>query len=308
MAALTVKPEEEMRLKGMGFLNNKGTDNFSARVITVNGKITTAQMRCIAEAADRFGNGEVCFTTRLTAEVVGIPYEKVEEFQAFIAKEGLTTGGTGRKVRPVVSCKGTTCQYGLLDSYGLSREIHERFYVGYRPVVLPHKFKIAVGGCPNNCVKPSLNDVGIIGQRIPSFDSEACKGCKSCAIEKICPVGAAKVVDGILNIDKERCLNCGRCVGRCPFHSMEEGTYGYKIYVGGRWGKAVQQGRPLGKVFTDKEEALSVIEKAILLFKEQGKPGERLAQTIDRIGFENVEAQLLSDELLKRKEQILAEK
>ena len=33
-------------------------------------------------------------------------------------------------------------------------------------VKLPHKFKIAVGGCPNNCVKPDLNDLGVIGQRI----------------------------------------------------------------------------------------------------------------------------------------------
>ena len=36
-------------------------------------------------------------------------------------------------------------------------------------VKLPHKFKIAVGGCPNNCVKPNLNDLGIIGQRVPEF-------------------------------------------------------------------------------------------------------------------------------------------
>ena len=77
------------------------------------------------------------------------------------------TGGTGAKVRPVVSCKGTTCQYGLIDTFALSKKIHERFYVGYHDVVLPHKFKIAVGGCPNNCVKPNLNDMGIIGQRIP---------------------------------------------------------------------------------------------------------------------------------------------
>ena len=44
MAALTISKEEEQRLKGLGFLNNKGTDNFSARVITVNGKVTVAQM------------------------------------------------------------------------------------------------------------------------------------------------------------------------------------------------------------------------------------------------------------------------
>lgn len=306
MAPLSVSAADEKRVKGMGFLNNKGTDNFNGRIITVNGKITAAQQRCIAEAAEKFGSGEVEFTTRLTVEVPGIPYDKIEEFQQFIAKEGLVTGGTGSKVRPVVACKGTTCQYGLLDSFALAREIHERFYEGYRQVLLPHKFKIAVGGCPNNCVKPDLNDLGIIGQLIPNFDEDACNGCKKCAIEKLCPVKAAKVVDGVLEIDQDVCNHCGRCVEKCPFDAIEDGTYGYKIYIGGRWGKKVAQGRALSKVFTDKEEALSVIEKTILLFREQGKTGERLAQTIDRLGFENVEAQLLSDEILSRKEEILA--
>ena len=116
MSALTVSKEDEKRVKGMGFLNNRGTDLFSARVLTINGKVTAAQHRCMAEAAEKFGNGNLLYTTRLSVEIQGIPYDKIEEFQQFIAKEGLVTGGTGAKVRPVVSCKGTTCQYGLLDS------------------------------------------------------------------------------------------------------------------------------------------------------------------------------------------------
>lgn len=304
MATLTISAADEKRVKALGFLSNKGTDNFSGRIITVNGKITAAQQRCIAEAAEKFGNGIVTFTTRLTIEVQGIPYDKIEEFRAYIAKEGLETGGTGSLVRPVVSCKGTTCQYGLLDSFALSEEIHERFYKGYHTVKLPHKFKIAVGGCPNNCVKPDLNDLGIIGQRIPNLDEDECNGCKKCGVEKVCPMGAAKVTDGILEINRDACNNCGRCVDKCHFDAME-GTYVYKIYIGGRWGKKIAQGRALSKIFTDKEEALNVIEKAILLFREQGKTGERFAKTIERLGFENVESQLLADDLLERKQQIL---
>lgn len=305
MATLTVSAAEEKRVKALGFLSNKGTDNFSARIITVNGKVTAAQQRCIAEAAEKFGNGIVTYTTRLTVEVQGVPFDKIEEFQAFIAKEGLVTGGTGSKVRPVVSCKGTTCQYGLIDTFALSEEIHHRFYEGYHEVRLPHKFKIAVGGCPNNCVKPDLNDLGIIGQRIPKFDEDECNGCKKCSVEAACPIGAAKMVDDVLEINQDLCNNCGRCVGKCHFDALEEYTDGYKIYIGGRWGKKVAHGRALSKVFTTKEEALSVIEKAILLYREQGKTGERFAQTIDRLGFENVEAQLLSDDILARKEEIL---
>ena len=179
MSALTISPEDEKRVKGMGFLNNRGTDLFSARVLTTNGKVTAAQHRCMADAAEKFGNGELLYTTRLSVEIPGIPYDKIEEFQKFIAKEGLVTGGTGAKVRPVVSCKGTTCQYGLLDSYAVSEEIYRRFYEGYREVALPHKFKIAVGGCPNNCVKPDLNDVGIIGQRIPNVNADVCKAARN---------------------------------------------------------------------------------------------------------------------------------
>ena len=51
MSSLTLSKEEEKRLKGLGFLNNKGTDNFSARILTVNGKVTAAQHRAMADAA-----------------------------------------------------------------------------------------------------------------------------------------------------------------------------------------------------------------------------------------------------------------
>lgn len=303
--ACTIKTDDIKRVKGMGFLNNKGTDLFNARVITVNGKITAAQARVIADAAEKFGTGELEFTTRMTVEVRGVHYDYIDAFQEYIAKAGLQTGGTGTLVRPVVSCKGTTCQYGLYDTFALSEEIHKRFYLGYRTVKLPHKFKIATGGCPNNCVKPELNDIGIVGQLIPNFDSDKCKGCKKCKIEETCPMKAAKVENGVLSVDKTICNNCGRCVGKCPFQAIEDGVPAFKMYIGGRWGKKVTRGKLISKVFTSEEEVLNAIEKAILLFREQGIAGERFADTIERIGFENVEKQILSDEILERKQDIL---
>ena len=302
----TISPLEIKRVKGLGFLNNKGTDLFNARIITVNGKITAEQTAVIAEAAKKFGNGEVEFTTRLTVEVRGVHFDNIPAFQEFIAQAGLITGGTGSVVRPVVSRKGTTCQYGLYDTFALSEEIHKRFYLGYHSVKLPHKFKIACGGCPNNCVKPTLNDLGIIGQMVPQFDEDSCNGCKKCQIVNICPMKACKVEDGMLNIDPEVCNNCGRCVGHCPFDAIEEGKPGFKIYIGGRWGKKIAHGQPLSKIFTSEEEVLNVVEKAILFFREQGKTGERFADTIARLGFDYVEKELLSDDILARKDAILA--
>lgn len=197
MNGILPAPEDIKRVKGLGFLHDKTTaDCFNARVITRNGRLQADEIRAIVDAAEKFGSGEIAMTTRLTIEVQRIPFRNIEPFCAFLAEHGLETGGTGAKVRPVVACKGTTCQYGLIDTVAFSRTIHERFYKGWHDVKLPHKFKIAVGGCPNNCVKPDLNDLGVIGQRVPSHDLSKCRGCKVCQIEKACPIGASVLGEG----------------------------------------------------------------------------------------------------------------
>lgn len=293
-------PEEIKRVKALGCLQDKRyPDVFNVRVITRNGKITAAEHRTIAEASERFGSGAVTMTTRLTLEIQGVKHENIQPLIDFLNEHGLTTGGTGSLVRPVVSCKGTTCQYGLADTYGLSEKLHERFYVGYHGVTLPHKFKIAVGGCPNNCVKPDLNDLGIVGQRVPMPDFSKCRGCKRCQVEENCPVKVAKVVDGKVQIDPNVCNNCGRCKGKCPFGALEEYKEGFKIYIGGRWGKKVAHGTPLTKIFSSEEEVLDVVEKAILLFRDEGISGERFADTVNRLGFDYVNEKLLSDTIDK---------
>lgn len=291
-----LSPEDIKRVKGLGFLRDKRyPDVFNARVITRNGRITTDEHRAIAEAADRFGSGQVAMTTRLTMEIQGVRYENIQPLTDFLSAYGLTTGGTGALVRPVVSCKGTTCQYGLIDTYALSEKIHERFYVGYHNMPLPHKFKIAVGGCPNNCVKPDLNDLGVVGQRVPVPDTEECRGCKKCQIEKNCPIHAAKLEDGKISIDPDACNHCGRCKGKCPFGAVEEYREGYKILIGGRWGKKTACGRPLPRLFTTEEEVMTVIDRAILLFREEGIAGERFADTVARLGFDYVSGKLLGE-------------
>jgi len=212
---------------------------------------------------------------------------------AFLKEHGLETGGTGPKVRPVVSCKGTTCQYGLIDTFSLSEKIHEKFYIGYHNVGLPHKFKIAVGGCPNNCVKPELNDLSVIGQRYPTVDLEKCKGCKKCQVEANCPIKVAKVVDGKVVIDPNACNHCGRCKGKCLFDAISY-TDGYKVSIGGRWGKKTATAQPLNDVFTTEEEVLDMVEKVICFFRDEGIAGERFADTINRLGFDYVEEKLLN--------------
>lgn len=302
----SVDPKEVARLKGLGFLRDKTTtDCFNCRVITVNGRVSSDFLRDVAYAADTFGSGKVAFTSRMTTEIQGIPYDRVEAFLSYMAEKGIRTGGTGPKVRPVVSCKGTTCQYGLIDTFALSEAIHERFFVGYNNIKLPHKFKIAVGGCPNNCVKPDINDVGIIGQRVPCIDNEKCIGCRLC--EKGCPMSAIKTENKKAVISEEICNHCGRCISFCKKGAISEKTSGYRLYIGGRWGKKVGRGLPLDNIFESKEEILSAVEKTILFYKENGIPGERFADTIARVGFDKAQTEISGDEILIRKAKILSD-
>lgn len=293
-------------VKGRGFLLNRGTECFSGRIVTVGGLFTPDELHSIAECAETYGNGKVIFTSRLAAEIVGIPFEKIPEAEAFMAERGLYFGGTGAKVRPITACKGTTCVYGNIDTQALARVVYDRFYIGMKDVKLPHKFKIGVGGCPNSCMKPSLNDIGFEGRRVFEFDAELCKGCKKCAVEANCPSKAAKVMDGKCVINAEKCLRCGVCVGKCPFGAVpQEAASACRVYVGGTWGKSTRMGTPL-KALIPVEECGDMVEKAMLWYRENGYAKERFGVTIDRIGIEVFEAAVLGNDLLDRKEEILA--
>lgn len=298
--------EQITSVKGRGFLRNRGTDCFSGRIVTVAGLFTPDQLHAIAECSEKYGNGKVIFTARLAAEIVGIPFDKIPEAEAFMAERGLYFGGTGAKVRPITACKGTTCVYGNIDTQALAKVIYDKFYIGMRDVKLPHKFKIGVGGCPNSCMKPSLNDVGVEGCRAFSFDSELCRGCKKCAVAESCPTKAVSVVNGKAVIDTSKCTGCGVCVGKCPFGAVpKEAASVCRIFVGGTWGKTQRMGTLLNSVYSA-DEVPSVIEKVMLWYKENGYVKERLGATVDRIGTDALEAAIATDDLITRKDDILA--
>ena len=303
---MSITKEDITKVKGKGFLQNRGTECFSGRVVSIGGKFSAHQLKVIAECAEKFGNGNVIFTSRLSAEIPGIHFDNIDAACEFVDSCGLSFGGTGAKVRPITACKGSTCVYGNIDTHKLAEVIHNKFYVGMSNVKLPHKFKIGVGGCPNSCMKPSLNDVGIEGCKSFTFDREKCKGCKVCAVAKSCPSKAVSIVDGKAVVDASRCTKCGVCVGKCPFGAApKEAESACRVYVGGTWGKTQRMGTLLSGIFTE-DEVPAVIEKVMLWYKENGFAKERLGAAIDRIGVDSIEKAVATNDILDRRDEILS--
>ena len=303
---MSITKEQIASVKGRGFLRNRGTECFSGRIVSVAGLFSADELRAIADCAAEFGNGRVIFTSRLAAEIVGIPYDRIPEAEAFMAERRLHFGGTGAKVRPITACKGTTCVYGNIDTQALAKTVHETFYIGMRDVKLPHKFKIGIGGCPNSCMKPSLNDVGIEGCRAFAFDADKCRGCKKCVVSENCPSRAVSMVGGKAVIDQGKCTHCGVCVGKCPFGAVpKEAEAVCRVFVGGTWGKTQRMGTLLDRVYSF-DEIPAVIEKVLLWYKENGYVKERLGAAIDRLGVEALTAAIETNDLLDRKSEILA--
>ncbi len=303
---MSVSKEDISRAKGQGFLLNRGQDTFSGRIVSAGGVYTSTQLAQIAKCAEQFGNGKVVFTSRLSAEVPGLKLIDLPTAAAFLAEADLSFGGTGPKVRPVTACKGTTCVYGNIDTQKLAHDLHERFYIGMHDTRLPHKFKIGIGGCPNSCMKPSLNDIGIEGHALFEFDAGACKGCKSCSIATSCPSKAVQKNGEKMEIDATKCMQCGVCVGKCPFGAMPSKAESLcRIYIGGTWGRKWRIGESLKATYTV-DEVPDIVEKAILWYRENGYSGERFGLTVDRIGISAFESDISSNDLLNRKSEILA--
>lgn len=304
MAAPT--QQDIARVKALGFLHNRGTDTFSARAVSKNGTMSADQLAALAECAKKYGNGRVCFTSRLAVEMPGIHLEDVENVQRDVLAAGLVVGGTGAKVRPLTSCKGTTCVYGNADTQGICAELYDTFFTGWGNVALPHKFKIGVGGCPNSCMKPTLNDFGVEAHRIPVYDMDKCRGCGKCVLSSKCPMHVISVVDGKMHVDESLCTKCGVCIGKCPFGVALPVTEPvFALYAGGTWGKHTRMGTRLPR-FYKREEIEPMIEKTLLWFRENAYQKERLGAAIDRVGVEAFFTAVEGDDLIARKAEILA--
>jgi dissimilatory sulfite reductase (desulfoviridin) alpha/beta subunit len=294
-------------LKKGGFMRQRQRNRFSLRLRIVGGQVTSERLRKVSEIAEKYGRGYAHMTARQGIEIPFIDFADIGRVKDELASVGLQPGACGPRVRTVTACQGADiCPSGLIGTSGLADEIDSRYF-GRE---LPHKFKIGVTGCPNNCLKAEENDLGVKGGTLPSWKEGSCTFCGLCLA--VCPTGAIvrasaegedgndgeddgkreKKGAGRLSLDEDICVYCGKCVKSCPSDAWE-GRPGYILSFGGTFGKDLVFGVPLLPLIFSKEKMFRVIDEAIAFFGERGRAGERFAKTIERAGPEHLRARLL---------------
>lgn len=265
-----------------GLLRQKEKGFFSVRVKAVAGNCTAPQLALLSELATRYGRGYLSLTTRLNLEIPWVKISDAPAVCAALAEVGLFTGSTGRNVRAIVSCKGTVCPHGLFDTQEICRELDQVYYG--KP--LPAKFKIGIAGCPNNCTKVQFNDIGIMGQQVPLFDTSDCTGCGACVVA--CRAGALWLdEDSTLRYRQDLCLNCGACQGRCTSDAVRVLAEGVTLFIGGTAGRRVMAGLPFGPM-VPLSLCSALIDAVLTVYQKYGEPGERLRSMMGRVGSELV--------------------
>ena len=88
-----LKPAQIAEVKGKGFLINRGTENFSGRIVPRGTVFSPDDLKTVSEISSKFGNGKVIPTTRLGLEIQGISYENVQDAIDYAESHGLKFGG-----------------------------------------------------------------------------------------------------------------------------------------------------------------------------------------------------------------------
>jgi dissimilatory sulfite reductase (desulfoviridin) alpha/beta subunit len=267
-------------LKLSGVMQQKEEDLFTLRLRIVGGHVDSAQLVTLAGLADRYGQGHVHLTTRQGAEIPNVRLGDVEKVTAELARVGLELGQCGARVRTITACQGKTCRYGLIDCHAVAQALDARLFGRGG---LPHKFKIAVTGCPNSCAKPQENEVGVMGNVELELDADRCNLCGICV--RVCWVEGALSVDGERLVRRDDlCSRCGVCVAVCPTDAWRILGERYAVYVGGKIGRRPRFGDRLPTPAQDVPSLLALVEDVLDWYATNGRTRERLGDTLDRLG------------------------
>ncbi len=118
------------------------------------------ELRAIADVAEKYEARMVKVTGGQRLDIFGIKKEDLPAVWADLGAAGMVSGHAYAKaLRTVKTCVGSEwCRFGTQDSTGLGIKTEQMTWGSF----MPHKFKIAVSGCPRNCAEATIKDFGII--------------------------------------------------------------------------------------------------------------------------------------------------
>lgn len=262
-----------------GCITQRDKDYRVIRLKIIAANISTEEMNILSDIAGRYGRSYVSLTSRMGIEIPWVPAESLEAAVEELKEAGFTIGSTGPSVRAIVSCKGTVCRYGLEDTQELCRRLDEKYY----EMKTPAKFKIGITGCPNNCIKTQLNDLGFMGQSTPEYNADLCIQCNACV--EACKVNAISETDDGIEIDFSKCINCGSCIRVCPTEAIISKEKGLAVYLGGKFGRKYRIGKRMKQLF-DMDEAVELTGKLIEFYRNNAEAGERFGDMLARMDID----------------------
>ncbi|RMC31323.1 nitrite reductase large subunit NirB [Paracoccus alkanivorans] len=124
------------------------------------GVTTPAELRAIADAADKYDVPMVKVTGGQRIDLLGVRKEDLPHMWADLNKAGLVSGHAYSKgLRTVKTCVGKDfCRFGTQDSTGLGIRLEKLLWGSWTP----HKVKLGISGCPRNCAEATCKDVGVV--------------------------------------------------------------------------------------------------------------------------------------------------
>jgi len=118
------------------------------------------ELRAIADVTEKYNARMVKVTGGQRLDIFGIQKEDLPAVWADLNAAGMVSGHAyGKSLRTVKTCVGSEwCRFGTQDSTGLGVKLERMSWGSW----MPHKFKMAVSGCPRNCAEATIKDFGVI--------------------------------------------------------------------------------------------------------------------------------------------------
>jgi len=141
-----------------GNIQKDGTYSVVPRLF--GGLVKPDELRAIADVADKFKVPEMKVTGGQRIDLFGVKKEDLPALWADLGKAGMVSGHAyGKALRTCKTCVGSEwCRFGTQNSTALGVKLEQLTWGSW----MPHKYKLAVSGCPRNCAEATIKDFGVV--------------------------------------------------------------------------------------------------------------------------------------------------